>query len=66
MPSQKQCSKCNKTFECCADGSGCWCENYIIKTDTLAELKHEFDDCLCSECLSGYGQTNQQVNKSTN
>lgn len=54
MIAQKQCSKCGKSFDCCADGSGCWCEQYSVKTDTLAELKENFADCLCPSCLAEY------------
>jgi hypothetical protein len=48
----KMCPKCNYTFECCVDNiSKCHCFSVTINADTLAELKEEFDDCLCGKCF---------------
>ncbi len=48
----KICPKCNQSFECCADDiSKCHCISVKIDTDTIAQLKDEFDDCLCGKCL---------------
>ncbi|MFL5764765.1 MAG: cysteine-rich CWC family protein [Bacteroidia bacterium] len=51
---KKNCSKCDKEFDCCNDKAGCWCEDLYIDIDTLRDLKKEFDNCLCSECLREY------------
>lgn len=50
----KQCSKCNTDFECKAEGSGCWCEGLTISCENLQELRNDFDNCLCPDCLSQY------------
>jgi len=54
---QKICSKCGKEFGCQSDSRGCWCEDLHIKTETLTQLRNEFDNCLCPECLAQYTET---------
>jgi len=51
---QKNCSKCGKAFGCQSDSRGCWCEDLHITTDTLVQLRNEFDNCLCPQCLALY------------
>lgn len=50
----KQCAKCNMEFDCCSDGSGCWCEQLTLSADALQHLKREYADCLCPSCLKTY------------
>lgn len=50
----KQCAKCGAAFDCCSDGSGCWCEGLRLSTDALQQLKRKYVDCLCPKCLAEY------------
>jgi hypothetical protein len=52
--SQKCCSKCNQEFHCGNEHRGCWCENYMIRPETLQQLKADFENCLCEQCLAAY------------
>ena len=54
---EKKCSKCGALFGCNADSNGCWCENYSIDTNTLQQLKKDFENCLCEDCLKQYAST---------
>jgi len=56
MPSVKQCSKCNTSFECKNDATGCWCQQHTLSKETLQHLRDNFANCLCPECLAGYAQ----------
>lgn len=56
----KQCAKCNKPFDCCSDGSGCWCEQYTVPQHNLDKLRAEYTDCLCPQCLAEY-QLDQEI-----
>jgi hypothetical protein len=51
---QKRCSKCGFIFNCTNEQNGCWCEHIQLDTSTLDQLKNEFDNCLCPECLKAY------------
>lgn len=50
----KNCSKCSSLFECSCETYGCWCENMFVDIKTLAEIKNQFDNCLCPACLNKY------------
>ncbi|WP_276131740.1 cysteine-rich CWC family protein [Polluticoccus soli] len=58
---EKRCSKCGKPFGCKADERGCWCENLTLSTETLVQLKAEYDNCLCPDCLATYQESSQQT-----
>lgn len=46
-----KCSKCGKEFTCKPQGE-CWCGSYELSKNQLKELKENYEDCLCEECLS--------------
>lgn len=50
---EKNCSKCNKPFECLHTAE-CWCMEYEISPENLKLLKESFDNCLCPQCLNFY------------
>lgn len=54
----KKCSKCESSFECTNEKTGCWCENLFLDIDTLNKLHDKYDDCLCLDCLRSYVNTN--------
>jgi dihydroneopterin aldolase len=45
-----KCSKCGKEFTCKPQGE-CWCGSYELSKTQLQELKENYEDCLCEECL---------------
>jgi dihydroneopterin aldolase len=45
-----KCSKCDTEFTCKPQGE-CWCNNYKLTTKQLEELKENYKDCLCEECM---------------
>ena len=50
----KKCSRCEIEFNCQNETRGCWCENYSLKEKELTQLKRDFKDCLCEDCLKEY------------
>ena len=59
---QKQCESCGSTFEC----GGlwfCWCRSVKLDDRTRAELKQQFTDCLCPQCLERYSQRAQDSSR---
>jgi hypothetical protein len=45
------CESCGKEFSCGMSLRGCWCSEVELTDETRAELKQQFRDCLCRECL---------------
>ena len=45
------CESCGESFSCGANVGKCWCFAVEIKAETLAELRENFQSCLCSDCL---------------
>lgn len=56
----KLCSKCKSSFKCCNEKMGCWCEDLTIDLKILNELKEQFENCLCPNCLKEY--SNDKIN----
>ncbi len=47
-----KCSKCGAVFTCKSLEVKCWCNNYQLTTEQIADLKKNYDNCLCEKCLS--------------
>lgn len=45
------CESCGKDLFCGANVGKCWCFNVELKAETLAELREDFKNCLCEDCL---------------
>lgn len=45
------CESCGVEFSCGAPAGKCWCFSVEVKTETLAELRHNYKSCLCQNCL---------------
>ncbi|MCB1024300.1 MAG: cysteine-rich CWC family protein [Acidobacteria bacterium] len=45
------CESCGEEFICGASIKGCWCMKADLSDATRQQLKKEFKDCLCPECL---------------
>ena len=51
----KICERCGKKFKCAADRAKvCWCSTFRLSKATLAEIKSQYRDCLCRECVAEY------------
>jgi hypothetical protein len=50
-PKQKVCEKCGVKFDCYSLGGPCWCEEVTLIPQSLANLRAQFNDCLCPTCL---------------
>jgi hypothetical protein len=51
---EKSCSKCGVAFSCQNETRGCWCESIHLSKEVLAELKEDYDNCLCPQCLKAF------------
>jgi len=45
------CESCGKPFECGAKVGKCWCFEVKVDAEKLAELRENFEKCLCRDCL---------------
>jgi len=50
-PKQKICEKCGAKFDCYAPWGPCWCDDVKLKPGALANLRAQYKDCLCPNCL---------------
>jgi len=48
---KKICESCGKKFSCGVSVGKCWCFAVELKAETLAELRENFKNCLCQDCL---------------
>jgi len=49
---QKICEACGNEFSCGASLRGCWCSEIDLNDETRVDLKTQYRDCLCRDCLS--------------
>ncbi len=47
-----KCESCEKEFSCGAKAGKCWCFEVEIEPENLAQLREDFKNCLCRDCLS--------------
>ncbi len=52
ITSKNICESCGNEFSCGADTGKCWCFERNLAPETLAELKENFNNCLCEKCLA--------------
>jgi hypothetical protein len=45
------CESCGEDFSCGAKTGKCWCFEIDLTEEKLANLKENFDNCLCPKCL---------------
>ncbi|MCY7347884.1 MAG: cysteine-rich CWC family protein [Pyrinomonadaceae bacterium] len=50
------CESCGVEFSCGANVGKCWCFAVEMKAETLAELREDFNHCLCEDCLSKFSK----------
>lgn len=49
---KKTCESCGEDFTCGANAEKCWCFEVDLQSETLAELRENFKNCLCENCLN--------------
>lgn len=49
----RNCEKCGRAFTCGAadPAKPCWCTEVPVSPGSLKELREQYEDCLCPECL---------------
>ncbi len=47
----KKCESCDVAFSCGAEKNDCWCFFAEVSPEHLTQLKKQFDQCLCPQCL---------------
>jgi len=47
----KTCESCGEEFTCGANAGKCWCFDVELKKEILAEMRENFENCLCANCL---------------
>lgn len=50
-PEKKVCESCKNEFDCGASVGKCWCFDVALSQEILAQLKNDFRNCLCNNCL---------------
>lgn len=50
------CESCGREFSCGANVGECWCFEFELKAETLAEWRENFKDCLCEDCLRKFSK----------
>jgi hypothetical protein len=45
------CEACGNPFTCGATLAGCWCSEIKLTDETRAELRTQYQRCLCRPCL---------------
>lgn len=47
----KTCESCGVRFSCGISSEKCWCFEIALSAESLAELRDNFKNCLCKDCL---------------
>ncbi|MCW8855360.1 MAG: cysteine-rich CWC family protein [Gammaproteobacteria bacterium] len=56
---EKTCPRCKKSFECkCGSINLCQCSAISLSDHLSQQLKKDYPDCLCIQCLREIKQTN--------
>jgi hypothetical protein len=45
------CESCGAEFTCNVGQDTCWCFDVKVSPENLTDLKENFDNCLCKNCL---------------
>jgi hypothetical protein len=48
---RKTCESCGEEFSCGAKSGKCWCFEVDLNSETLENLRKNFENCLCEKCL---------------
>lgn len=56
----RTCEACGKPFVCGASLTGCWCFDIKLSAAKRKELRAQYNDCLCRECLETNAQQDEK------
>lgn len=63
---EKTCPRCEKLFECkCGSINLCQCSAITLSEEISQQLKNDYPDCLCIQCLREIQLTNSVNNNKT-
>jgi hypothetical protein len=51
IPQKMICESCGEEFSCGVNVGNCWCFAVELKGEILTQLRENFKDCLCENCL---------------
>jgi len=57
MPNKREikvCECCGQEFGCGAKLDGCWCTELTLTESAAAEIRTQFQDCVCRSCLEKF------------
>ncbi len=57
------CESCGEEFSCGANIGKCWCFGVELKPETLADLREDFKNCLCQDCLEKVNVDKAEIDK---
>ncbi len=57
------CESCGEMFTCGANLKGCWCFEIDLTEENRNDLKSNFNDCLCRNCLEKVNQAANNLNE---
>ncbi len=52
------CESCGAEFSCGAKIGKCWCFEVELNAETSTELREDFKNCLCQDCLEQLATNN--------
>lgn len=55
-PKNLVCESCGESFSCGSNLDKCWCFEIDLTDKTLENLKSDYNNCLCNNCLKNYGE----------
>jgi hypothetical protein len=60
-PSPAVCEACGESFACGAGMNGCWCVDIKLNDAVRAELRTQYERCLCRACLEQLASASSDV-----
>lgn len=58
----KTCKKCQQSFVCRAENiAACQCSQIQLSPAALSNMKEQFEDCLCTNCLVEYSKKTMEI-----
>lgn len=57
----RSCEACGQPFVCGASVKGCWCFQIKLSTEVREQLRAQYKDCLCSDCLQRFSKQAETV-----
>ncbi len=61
----KKCESCGKSFSCASESGNCWCFELKLDFETLENLRNNYQNCLCEDCLKKVENNDLKITKNT-